>query len=981
MKKTNFLLAVGFLCMMSCKETKNEAFVTEQHTDANGFSYKTVTNDPTGLRLYTLENGLKVYLSRNTEEPKIQTFIPVRAGSVYDPSDNTGLAHYLEHMLFKGTDKIGTQDWKAEKVYLDKISDLYEQHKAETDSVKKNKIYKQIDEQSQTASKISIAGEYDKMISSLGAEGTNAWTWHEETVYVNKIPSNGLEKWLYVESERFSKLVLRLFHTELEVVYEEFNRTQDSDYRRVAYTLNKALFPTHPYGQQNTIGSSEHLKNPSMEAIHNYFNTYYVPNNMAVILVGDLEFDDTIEKVNKTFGSFKTKTVNFPKRPIELPLTEIVEKEVFGPENKRVNIAFRSGSIGSEDEIKLSMINMLLSNSTAGLIDLNLNKKQRVQSAGSYTSFFNDYGMHQLYGNPKSGQSLEEVKDLIIGQIEEIKKGNFDEWMIDAIINDLKLSKIRSYENSSGVAYDYVSAFVHFQDWDSRIGLYKKMQNVSKQELVDFANKFYKDNYVVVYKRQGKTKDLVKVKNPKITAVELNRGKNSSFVESFNKMTSPDLKPQYIDYKLAIENSTLKNGLEIAYIPNVTNDLAELNIIFDIGNDNNKKLGIAVDYLKYLGTDKISLDDLSKEFYKLGVDYGVRTGQDRTIIYLTGLRENISKGLALLENLWENAQANQETYNKYVLKIAKERQDIKANKLRIMWSGLYSYGQYGEESRLRDIYTIEELKSFDPKKLVEIVKNLKNYKHRIFYYGKDLKEAKSALKAQHTIPSEFKSYPEKKEYEFKETGGNVYFVNYDMVQAEMLFLAKRDIFDPKNMAASNLFNSYFGGSMGSIVFQEIRESKSLAYSAFSSYSNASKAGDPDYVYAYIGTQANKMPEAVDAMMELMNKMPKSEENFKVAKKSTLQKMAAQRITKTNIFWNYERLKKRGIKNDNREEMYNTIQKMELDELEDFFNKNIRQGNYNVMVVGNKNDVNIKAMSKLGKVQELDVDYLFNYKSP
>ena len=719
MKKTNFLLAVGFLCMMSCKETKNEAFVTEQHTDANGFSYETVTNDPTGLRLYTLENGLKVYLSRNTEEPKIQTFIPVRAGSVYDPSDNTGLAHYLEHMLFKGTDKIGTQDWKAEKVYLDKISDLYEQHKAETDSVKKNKIYKQIDEQSQTASKISIAGEYNKMMTSLGAEGTNAWTWHEETVYVNKIPSNGLEKWLYVESERFSKLVLRLFHTELEVVYEEFNRTQDSDYRRVAYTLNKALFPTHPYGQQNTIGSSEHLKNPSMEAIHNYFNTYYVPNNMAVILVGDLEFDDTIEKVNKTFGSFKTKTVNFPKRPTESPLTEIVEKEVFGPENKKVTIAFRSGSIGSEDEIKLSMINMLLSNSTAGLIDLNLNKKQRVQSAGSYTSFFNDYGMQQFYGNPKSGQSLEEVKDLIIGQIEEIKKGNFDEWMIDAIINDLKLSKIRSYENSSGVAYDYVSAFVHFQDWNSRIGLYKKMRNVSKQELVDFANKFYKDNYVVVYKRQGKIKDLVKVKNPKITAVELNRGKNSSFVESFNKMTSPDLKPQYIDYKSAIENSTLKNGLEIAYIPNVTNDLAELNIIFDMGNDNNKKLGIAVDYLKYLGTDKISLDDLSKEFYKLGVDYGVRTGQDRTIIYLTGLRENISKGLALLENLWENAQANQETYNKYVLKIAKERQDIKANKLRIMWSGLYSYGQYGEESRLRDIYTIEELKSFDPKELVD----------------------------------------------------------------------------------------------------------------------------------------------------------------------------------------------------------------------------------------------------------------------
>ncbi|MEE9363777.1 MAG: insulinase family protein [Cellulophaga sp.] len=901
MKKTIILLTVVFFTLYSCKETQEKAFTVEQHTDANGFSYETVTNDPTGLRLYTLENGLKVYLSRNTEEPKIQTFIPVRAGSVYDPSDNTGLAHYLEHMLFKGTDQIGTQDWEAEKIHLDKIANLYEQHKAEKDSTKKIEIYKQIDVESQSASKISIAAEYDKMISSLGAEGTNAWTWHEETVYVNKIPSNGLEKWLHVESERFSKLVLRLFHTELEAVYEEFNRSQDSDFRRASSALNAALFPTHQYGQQNTIGTSEHLKNPSMEAIHNYFNTYYVPNNMAVILVGDLEFEETIEKVNNAFGSFKTKEVNHPERPIEAPLTSIIEKEVFGPENERVNIAYRSAAIGTEDEVKLSLIDQLLSNSTAGLIDLNLNKKQQVQRAGSYTTFLNDYGMHQFYGNPKSGQTLEEVKDLIIGQIEEVKKGNFDEWMLDAVINDLKLSKIRMYENASGVAYDYVNAFVHFQDWNSRVNLHEKMRKINKQELVDFANKFYKDNYVVVYKRQGKATDLVKVANPKITPIELNRGKNSPFVTTFNKMTSAEMKPQFIDYKTAIKNSKLANGLEIAFIPNETNDLAELNIIFDMGDDHNKKLGIAVGYLEYLGTNEISIDDLSKEFYKLGVDYGVRTGRDRTTIYLSGLRENLSKGLALLENLLENAQANQDTYNKYVLKIAKDRQDVKSNKSQIMWSGLYSYGQFGEESRLRDIYTIEELKAMDPKELVTIVKGLKDYKHRIFYYGKDLEEAKTALNTHHKIPSEFKEYPEKKEYDFKETGGNVYFVNYDMVQAEMLFLAKGDTFDPKSMAASKMFNSYFGGSMASVVFQEIRESKSLAYSAFSFYADASKVGDPNYTYAYIGTQANKMPEAVDAMMGLMNKMPKAEVNFKVAKTATLKKMAARRINKKNIF--------------------------------------------------------------------------------
>lgn len=265
-------IVVGFY---SCKKTSPESvYETKQFTEANGFTYETVTNDPTGTRKYTLENGLTVYLSQNNTEPKIQTFIPVRAGSVYDPADNTGLAHYLEHMVFKGTDEIGTQDWETEKVLLDSISNLYEAHKAETDAAKKKEIYQLIDKASYEASKISIANEYDKMVASLGAEGTNAWTSNEETVYTNKIPSNALDKWLHLESERFSQLVLRIFHTELEAVYEEFNMGQDQDLYRLWFRINELVFPNHPYGQQTTIGVSEHLKNPSMEAIHAYFDKY-----------------------------------------------------------------------------------------------------------------------------------------------------------------------------------------------------------------------------------------------------------------------------------------------------------------------------------------------------------------------------------------------------------------------------------------------------------------------------------------------------------------------------------------------------------------------------------------------------------------------------------------------------------------------------------------------------------------------------------
>lgn len=974
-------ISVIFL-LAGCKENKAEGENrTTTETDANGFSYESVANDPTGLRLYTLDNGLKVYLSQNTDEPKIQTFIPVRAGSVYDPSDNTGLAHYLEHMVFKGTDEIGTQDWATEKKMLSQISDLYEKHKNETDSEAKNAIYVQIDSLSYAASKVSIANEYDKMVSSLGSEGTNAWTSNEETVYTNKIPSNELDKWLKLESERFSQLVLRLFHTELEAVYEEFNRGQDADARKLYTALNAALFPKHPYGQQTTIGISEHLKNPSMEAIHSYFDKYYVPNNMAVILVGDIDFDETIKKVDAAFGDFASKEVTYPERPVENGIEKPVDTEVFGPETEQVNIAFRTGKMGSEEEKMITLIDMILANSTAGLIDLNLNQNQKVQKASSYARFMNDYGVHTLYGYPKSGQSLDEVRDLLLEQIEKVKKGAFDDWMIEAVTNDLRLSQIRQFDNASSVAYAYVSAFVHFQDWQDRVQLIDDMAKVTKQELVDFANTFYGDNYVTAYKRQGEDDTIVKVENPGITPIELNRDKTSPFLDTFSAIDAPKITPEYVNYKTAIQTEKMENGLEYSFVENPLNDLAELYLLFDMGKDHNKKLGLAIAYLEYLGTDKLTPEEVKKEFYKLGVSYGVNSQDDRSSISVSGLRENIDAGLGLLENLLANAVPNKEAYDKLVLKIAKEREETKSDKGSIMWEGMFSYAEYGENSRLRDIYTIEELKAVDPKELVDIIKDLTNYEHRIFYYGKNKEDGITAISKKHTVPETFKAYPEKKEYDRKDMAGDVFFVDYDMVQAEMLFLAKGDTFDPEKMAATSLFNTYFGSGLSSIVFQEIRESKSLAYSAFAAYADARKKEDPNYIYAYVGTQANKMEQAMDAMLALMNNMPEAEENFRAAKESTLKQIAAERINKTNIFWSFERLKDRGMTQDNREQMYNAIEKMDIEDLRAFFDANIKGGAYDLMVIGNKKDVDVKSLEKFGNVKELDVDYLFNYEKP
>ena len=979
MRKLSVLVLMTSLIISACKTSGEKSYEVKESKDHNGYTYETVDNDPTGLRLYTLDNGLKVYLSKNADEPKIQTFIAVRAGSNYDPAEATGLAHYLEHMVFKGTSNMGTLDWEKEKVHLHEISSLYEQRKKETDPEKKKELYKKIDEESFKASQFSIANEYDKLTSSMGATGTNAHTWFEETIYKNKIPANELEKWLTLESERFNELVLRLFHTELEVVFEEFNRGQDNDYRKSYAAMLKGLFPNHPYGQQSTIGTAEHLKNPSMVAIHNYFNKYYVPNNMAMVLVGDFDFENTIKLVDTHFGKMERKEVVHPILPKEEPIMEPVIKEVFGPTSASVSIAFRADGIGSEDQKFLTLADMLLANGNAGLIDLNLNQKQAVQRAGCSPTFLNDYGYHNFTGSPKQDQTLDEVKDLLMAQIEMLKKGEFDEWMLTAVINDLKLSKTRQYENSSALASAYYNAFIHHENWTSKVAFLDELRTISKQDIMDFANRFYKDNYVVTYKRKGADKNISKVENPGITPVELNRGKKSTFNTEFSKLASSDLSPAFVDYKDLIKKVTLDNGLEVSYIENKNNDLFNLNIIFDMGKNHNKKLELAVGYLDYVGTKTMSAEDLKKEFYKLGINYGVSTGSDKSYVYISGLKESLKPGLALLEKLWDNAEADQESYDKFVAKILKGRSNGKTQKGNILWNGLLNYGIYGENSDLRNIYKAAELKAMDPKELISLVKELKNYKQRIFYYGKDVNAATTALNELHTIPTELKEYPTPVVYTKQETGGKVYFVDFDMVQSEIVFVSKGDKFDKKKLALSRVFNAYFGSGLSSIVFQEIRESRSLAYSAFASYSNASKKDEANVIYAYVGTQANKLPQAVDAMLGLMRNMPEAEEQFKAAKEATLKKIAAQRITKSNIFWTYESLQKRDIDYDIRKDIYEEVQNITMKDLATFFVENIKEKEYTSLVIGNKKDMKMEELLKLGEFKELDVNYLFNYQ--
>lgn len=972
MKKL-LLLSCLFLSLTSAT---SQNFTTEKKKDPQGYSYETVKNDKTGVRVYTLQNGLKVYLAQNTDEPRIQTYIPVRTGSNNDPSDNTGLAHYLEHMVFKGTSKIGTQNWETEKKLIAQISDLYEQHKAETDPEKKKAIYKRIDEVSQEASKYSVANEYDKLISSLGAKGTNAHTYLEETVYKNNIPANELEKWMAIEKERFSELVLRLFHTELEAVYEEYNRAQDNDGRIVNYELMSALFPTTPYGQQTTIGKPEHLKNPSMVAIHNYFNMYYVPNNMAVVLVGDLDFDKTIKMVDQYFGKFAYKELPMKKLVVEKPMISIVEREVKSPTAERLMMAWRTSGVGTKEALLSDITSSILSNpGEVGLINIDINQKQLALGAGAYSSVFNNYGYQALTISVKDGQSLEDGKKLLLSEIDKIKKGEFDEWMIQAVINNMKLDRMKNYESGDGLATSLYRSFIEGRNWTETLSEINELSKISKADVVKFANTFYKDNYVIVYKRKGVNDKLVRVSNPSITPIQLNRDSQSEFYKNFSKLTSTDLTPIYVDFKKEIQTKKVKNT-NISFVKNNTNTISNLYYIFNMGSDHNKKLSLAMGMLDYLGTDKMSAEDVKKEFYKIGVTYSVNAGNDLSYIYLSGLESNLPKGVALLENLLKNVKPDQEVYNTTVATILNTRVNSKKRKENIMLA-LTNYAKYGKDSRFRDILSEKELKEMNVSELTNLLKGLTDYEHQIFFYGNDLNPIVAALEKNHNLNAA-KAIPTPKVYQEPATTNEVYFANYDMVQAEMTRIAKGEKYNSNLTGTANVFNSYFGSGLSSIVFQEIRESKSLAYSARAYYGMANEKNLNDYMQVSIGTQANKLPQAVDAISTLLNEMPKIEKQFNNAKESSLKQIASTRIIKTNIFFNQLSLKKLGFDYDIRKDTYKNIQNLSLDATNDFFNKEVKTKKYNTAIIGKKESLDFEALKKLGTIEEVSLEEIFNY---
>jgi predicted Zn-dependent peptidase len=953
----------------------------EWKTDSSaGYTYRYVTNDPLQTRLYTLSNGLTVLLSANHKEPRIAARIAVRAGSNTDPRDHTGLAHYLEHLLFKGTDQFGTLDWGKEKPYLDKIDNLYEDYNVAKDPIQRRRIYHRIDSIAKIASHYSIANEYDKLMADIGSQGSNAHTGVEETVYEEDLPAGAVDKFLAVQAERFRNPIFRLFHTELEAVYEEKNSGLDNDGVKMNEAMNAALFPTTNYGQQTTIGTIADLKNPSLKAIRAYYYKYYVPNNMAVIMAGDFDPDSLIRKIDEAFAYMQPKPVQGYEHGPERDLMAPVVRTIYGPSAEYVRIGFRTPAVNTRDAVVLDLIASIFSNDKAGMLDLNLNKQQKLQGAQAELEQYKDYGAMIFAGAPRQGQTLEQVRDLLLQQIELLKKGRFDDSLVRAIVANGKLALLEGLQKNDARVGALMEGFVQHRDtlWDRDVAQLDEQAAVGKEEIVAVANRYLRDNYVLLYKRKGVDKNVVKVEKPPITPVETNSGKQSPFVKRLAAMPAKPVSPQWLDFKTGIVRTTAGIA-DVLYVPNKENDLFHLYYRLNMGSWNNRLLPMAAQYLQYLGTAAHPTAEISRAFYSIACNFSVNATTETTTISITGLQENFGRAIALFEDVMRHCLPDSIALVALKDRLLKARANNKLNKQAIM-QGLISYARYGEKNPFNSGLTSAELQALKPEDLTNVLHSLLDHQHTIIYYGPlGVDSFTQAITAAHPLPAGWVPNPEKVGFPFEEQQSNkVLFADYDMVQAEICWVRNSGPYDVRKEAVVDLFDTYFGGNMGSVVFQTLRESKALAYATFASYETPSKKEDPFFILAYIGCQADKLNEAIDGMNGLLNDLPVSEKGFELARTGEKKDIETERFTADEIVFAWLGNQQKGLDYDQRKEEYAAIDGLTMEDVKKFHEEQIAGKAYTYCVVASQKRIRLDDLKKRGDVKVLTLKEVFGY---
>lgn len=948
---------------------------------AKEYAYKTVEGDPLKARIYTLDNGLTVYLTQNAAEPVIQTYIVVRAGSQNDPLESTGLAHYQEHIMFKGTKSYGTTDYEKELPNLQAIDDLYEAYGKTKDETERKAIYHKIDSFSYEGSKIAIANEFDKLMSMIGASGVNAYTSTDRTCYHEVIPSGELTRWAMIEADRFRNLVIRGFHTELETVYEEFNMYATEDYEKVDLAIDQILYSAIPYRQHTVLGTQEHLKNPSLKNIKKFYDTYYRPNNVAICLSGDLDFDHTIQVIDAYFGKWQPQDIPAPVHYNQPALKAHKDTIVYGKEAPEVWLAWTMPSIKNADIDALKVMDYVLQNGKCGLLDIDIEQKQLLLSAYSMLSGGGDYSTYYLIGSPKEKQSLEEVRKLLLAEIEKLKKGDFDAEMLPAIIRNQKRTELLRLQYNVARVQDFINAHIYQIPYEEFVNEMARKEKVTKDDIVRVANKYFADNYVCVLKEHNEDANPPKIDKPEITPIEMNREKTSEFYERAAVMPTERNKPQFLDFNKDLSRSTLPNGIELLYKQNTENELSDLVFIAKKGSDQDLSLGFASNLLGYLGTDKLSAEEYKKALYKEAAEAWVGSSNTQTEFYLYGLRESLPTAMALMEDHVLTAQPDDKVLKEIVSDNMKSHDDAKKDQW-ACFSQLNQYGIYGADVLKRRTATPKQMSKMQAAELLASLRTVIPAIERVVYYGPLSEEEVKTLLASSKLlakadASKRVKYDRIQMQQVAKT--EVFVAPYKANNAFIMAYANwGEIYDPKERAIVKLFNEYFDGNMGGIVFQEMREARGLCYSSWAGYYLADYKGENNYVRKGVMSQTDKLRECILTLDSICNDMPLSQAAFDNAKESVIKEIEQRRFVRDQALWDYIGQIDLGWDHDIFEEVYEQVKKLTLDDVVAFQKAHVANRTYRYMILGDPKELDMKFLKSLGTVKNLTIKDIFVY---
>ena len=938
---------------------------------------------------YQLDNGLTVYLWEDHDQPDVQGWTVTRAGSIDEPADATGLAHYLEHMLFKGTDRIAALDWEKEKPLYEQIIALYDTLALTTDAKAREAVQLRINEVSLEAAKYAAPDEFSNLVQGIGGEGLNAFTSYDATCYMNSFPAYQMERWLTLYADRLTNPVFRSFQAELENVFEEYNMYLDDNSTHSRNFIFGHLYKGHAYAR-DIIGYPEDLKNPKLRQLIDFYNTWYVPNNMALILVGDFDIETTKPLIEKTFGKLQYRAL--PER-ISYPTTEFAQDERYTAKlgyMPELYIAYNGVPVGDKDELLLDFLGEILSNSMQiGLLD-ELILDNKLMYAGALTDARRDQGRFIVVAVPymdaetQTYTSLKETEKLVNDAIQQLLNGNISEDLVETIRQNFYQEFDRTMEYPEMKVQLLQKAFTYQQPIEELLQLKEQVAAITMDDLKNAAKKYLGAPKKTFEIEEG-TPKKDKLPKPKIKSLESPKGE-SAYCQYFESIPAGKLTPTFIDFS-DIDQDRFYEGVSVYCTPNVKNNIFSLRLKYGVGTYELPLLSYAAALMEMSGikgTPGLKPAEFRAQLAKLGGKCSYAVSEDYFYVDIEGNEANLEEIVSLV-NL-HMCLPNFESENDMLLNNIKGQEysarQVEQRNTDIVADAAFDYVRYGENSPyIKRPALMEEVIQLTAAQLEGVFHQIQNYELEIHYAGalpaldvKNILYTKLSLN-QHVRPT--KSPVERPIVPITED--KIYFLpDAEMQQAKVYFLIDGEPYALKDAVNYMAFNEYFGGGFSGLVMNEIREKRSMAYNAYGHFSRPPKQGQMTKFTGYVGTQSDKVIDAVGVYMSLLDSMPQYPETIEnirtILRQSVLSnkptfRTKSQRLT-TNMTLGY--------KVDPAMLQVRDIQRLTFDDILSFYQSHVQGKPMAILIMGDPKLIDQKLLkAKYGKITKLSKSRLFS----